>query len=300
MSQVVNVTLLDDDLAETVETIRVVLENPAGAALGTIAEAVLNVSSNDDPGTLVLTPLSTSVLEPEDGSSVFFPFTVKRTGKAPLAAIPVGVLLTPFASTATDGADFVFTPGTLNFAAGETEKTFEVEILGDATGCEGLETVALSIGGLGPLPAQVSAGNAVLGIADRSVSFVGPLAAAGTLSSTGPMGTCTWHDGWTGTVVVDVSCPGTAGNLVTVRANRVLSQGVPSGPGFSCPSTSQQLLFSVPVEESGADFLGALAGNPTVEIDGSRSGNTATGNLTFSFTGSSTGTSTGTFTATKQ
>jgi hypothetical protein len=300
VSQKVNVTLLDDDLAETVESIRVILENPVGASLGSIAEAVLNVASNDDPGTLVLSPLSTSVLEPEDGTSVFFPFTVKRTGKAPLAAIPVGVLLTPFASTATDGADFVFTPGTLNFAAGETEKTFEVEILGDATGCEGLETVGLSIEGLGALPAKVPAGRAVLGIADRSVSFVGPFSAAGTLSTTGPKGTCSWNDGFTGTVVVNVSCAGTASNLATVRATRVLNQGVPSGPGLACPSRSEPLLFSIPVEETGSDFLGTLAGNPTVEIDGSRSGNTAIGNLTFTFTGAATGTSAGTFTATKQ
>jgi hypothetical protein len=60
------------------------------------------------------------------------------------------------------------------------------------------------------------------------------------------------------------------------------------------------LLFSIPVEETGTDFLGTLAGNPTVEIDGSRSGNTASGNLTFTFTGAATGTSAGTFTATKQ
>jgi hypothetical protein len=300
VSQMVNVTLVDDDLGETGETIRVLLENPVGASLGSIAEAVLNVTSNDDPGTLVLSPLSSSLLEPGDGSSVLFPFTVKRKGKAPLAAISVGVLLTPFASTATDGADFVFIPGNLDFAAGETEKTFEVEILGDATGCEGLETLGLSIQGSGALPPKVSAGQTVLGIADRSLSFLGPFSAAGTLSATGTKGTCTWQDAWAGTVLLNVSCPGAAGNVATVRATRVLNQGVPSGPGLACPSTSEQRLFSIPLEDDGTDFLGALAGNPSVTIEGTRSGSTAGGNLTFSFMGSTTGDSAGTFTATKQ
>ena len=300
MSQIVNLPLIDDDVAEGGETIRVILENPVGASLGSVPEAVLNVTSNDDPGTIALAPLSSSVLEPDDSSSILVPLTVKRTGKVPLAAISVNVLLTPFASTATDGADFVFTPGTLNFAAGETEKSFNVEILGDGTSCEGLETVALSIQGLGALPPGVSAGQAVVGIVDRTVSFLGPIAAAGMLSKTGPTGTCTWHDTWTGTVLLDFSCPGPAGNVATVRATRILDQGVASSPGLACPTASEPLFFSVPLDDDGTNFFGALGGNSSVAIEGSRSGSSASGTVTFSFIGPRTGDSAGTFTAQKQ
>ena len=300
VKQIVNVTLIDDDDAEISETIRVILENPVGASLGSGAEAVLNVTSNDAPGTIALTPTTSSVVEPEDGSGILVPLMVKRTGKAPLAAISVNVLLTPFTSTATDGADFAFTPGTLDFAAGETEKSFDVEILGDVTGCEGLETVALSIQGLGSLPPVVSSGQAVVGIVDRSLSFLGPLSATGTLSTTGPKGTCTWQDTWTGTVLLNFSCPGGAGNVATVRGMHLLDQGVPSGPGLVCLNSSEQLLFSIPLDDDGTDFHGALGGNTSVTIEGSRSGTTASGTLTFAFTGSSTGDSAGTFTAQKQ
>jgi hypothetical protein len=299
-NQLVEVTLVDDDVAEPSETIRVILENPIGASLGGVVEAVLNVTSNDDPGALSLSPTSSSLLEPEDGKSVLLPITVTRTGKAPLAAMDVDLLLTPFASTATEGSDFVFTPGTRHFAAGELEKSFDIEILGDAAGCEGLETVGLSIQGSGALPPEVSAGEAVLGIADRSQAFLGPLTAVGMLSTTGPKGTCTWRDSWTGTVLLTFSCPGAAGNVASVSVTRVLDQGAPSGPGLTCPSTSENLLFSIPLEDDGTDFFGASAGDPSVTIEGSRSGISATGNLTVSFVGSSAGESAGTFTAQKQ
>jgi hypothetical protein len=300
MSQIVNVPLLDDDVAEPNETIRVILENPSGAFLAAPAEALLNVTSNDDPGSLVLEPASSSVVEPEDGSSVFAPLKVKRTGKAPLAAISVNVMLTPLASTAADGADFAFTPGTLNFNAAETEKTFNVEILGDGTSCEGLETVALTIQGLGALPPAVSSGQAVVGIVDRGVTFLGPLSASGMLSTTGPKGTCTWHDNWTGTILLNFSCPNGAGNTATLRTTRTLDQGVPSGPGLSCPSASEQHLFSIPLEDNGSDFFGGFANGISVALDGSRSGDNASGNLTFSTAGASNGDSAGAFTALKQ
>jgi hypothetical protein len=300
MKQIVNVPLIDDDLAEASETILVILENPTGASLGSVASAVLNVTSNDDPGTIALAPTNSSVIEPEDGSGIFVPLTVSRKGKTPLAAISVNVLLTPFTSTATDGADFAFVPGTLDFAAGEVEKSFDVEILGDAAGCEGLETVALSIQGAGAVPPAVSSGQALVGIVDRSLSFLGPLSATGTLATTGPKGTCTWNDTWTGTVLLSFSCPGGAGNVATVRANRLLDQGVPSAPGLVCPTTSEPFLFSIPLDDDGTDFHGALGGNTSLTIEGSRSGSTASGTLTFVSTGSSTGDSAGTFTAQKQ
>jgi len=63
---------------------------------------------------------------------------------------------------------------------------------------------------------------------------------------------------------------------------------------------SEPLLFSVPLDDDGTDFHGALGGNTSVTIEGSRSGTTASGTLTFAFTGSSTGDSAGTFTAQKQ
>jgi uncharacterized delta-60 repeat protein len=98
---------------------------------------------------------------PEAAGSVLI--SVFRTGNT---KDTVAVDFSTADGTATAGADYEATSGTLTFAPGETLKTFEVVILDDTIG-EGNETVALSLAGIG---------NATLVIVDdeSAVAFSAP------------------------------------------------------------------------------------------------------------------------------
>ena len=61
---------------------------------------------------------------------------------------PVSVNYGTSAGSAAAGSDYTDTSGTLNFPAGDTEKTFTVSVIGDEV-YEGDETVDLTLSGPG-------------------------------------------------------------------------------------------------------------------------------------------------------
>ncbi len=142
-SQTFTVAICDDALAEMSETVNLALSSPTGAVLGTPNTAVLTITDNDAAPTLQFSSATTSV--GEGGGTVTL--TVTRNGATGNA---VTVDYSTLGGSATGGAscaagvDFVNTSGTLNFAIGDTSKTFNVTICEDAL-IEGNETFTASL-----------------------------------------------------------------------------------------------------------------------------------------------------------
>lgn len=155
------VPLLEDSIVEGDERVRLRLSNvQGGATLGSRSSADLFILDDDTAtvpaGTLQFT-LDTYFIN-EDGTSATM--TVVRTGSAEGS---VSVQYTTFDDTATEGADYTRSTGTLTFADGEEQRQFTVPILED-TLPEGDETVLLSLDNV--------TGGATLGTRDRAVLII--------------------------------------------------------------------------------------------------------------------------------
>jgi uncharacterized delta-60 repeat protein len=107
----------------TNKTFNLTLSNPTGGAfIGFQKTATVTIVETDQPGTLAFSAASYSVAQ--NGGSITI--TVTRANGS---AGPVGINYATSNGTAVAGTDYTATSGTLNFAAGETSKTFSVPIL---------------------------------------------------------------------------------------------------------------------------------------------------------------------------
>jgi Calx-beta domain-containing protein len=138
-SQTVRIPILNDTLVEPDEIFPFTLFNPTGgASLGTPASALVTIKSEDASGLVKFSAAAYSFTEGAGNVSV----TVVRTGGT---ASDVTVAYTTADGTATAGADYVTTAGTLTFAGGQTSATIVVPILQDSL-AEGKETFTLTLG----------------------------------------------------------------------------------------------------------------------------------------------------------
>jgi hypothetical protein len=117
------VTILDDAVSEPDKTVNLALSSPGGgASLGAFSSAVLTIVDDDRP----MMQFSSATFE---GSSVnngaFATITVTRT-KVTSGAVSVSYATAN--GTAIAGTDYTAISGTLNFADGETSKTFTIPI----------------------------------------------------------------------------------------------------------------------------------------------------------------------------
>src|SRR3954453_3090129 len=142
MSKTFQVQITDDSNAESPENVKGVLSNPqnlsGGAAptLGANNPATLTIN-DDDVSTFSFQSSLFSVGESGGSATI----TVVRGGATNIAA---SVNYSTSNGSALAGSDYTATTGTLNFAAGQTVKTFNVPILGDTTD-EPNETVNLAL-----------------------------------------------------------------------------------------------------------------------------------------------------------
>jgi hypothetical protein len=145
MSKTFQVAIADDSNAEDPENVALVLSNPknltAGAApqIGPNGPAQLTIN-DDDVSTFAFSAPAYSVQE--DDASGHATVTVNRSGAT---NIPATVNYATSDGTATvAGSDYTPAAGSLNFAAGETSKTFAVDITNDGA-AEANETVNLTL-----------------------------------------------------------------------------------------------------------------------------------------------------------
>lgn len=143
-SKTFEVPVINDALVEGNETVLMVLTNLVGASvtLGPITNSVLTIVDDDfAPGVVGFSAPLYTVKEGDDGEIRFSTITVKRT------AGTTGVISVEYATskgTATPTEDYKDVSGILAFSDGETEKTFNIPILGDVL-VEGNETINISL-----------------------------------------------------------------------------------------------------------------------------------------------------------
>ena len=150
------IPIVKDTLDESDETVNLTLSNPTGGAtLGTPDTAVLTIIDNDAGGVLQFSSATYSVNEGVlSGKAVI---KVTRSGGS---ASGVSVDYTITDGTAVSGTDYNATNGTLIFAAGQTSKTFTIDIINDLVD-DPDKTVNLAL--LNPQ------GGAILGLRDTAV-----------------------------------------------------------------------------------------------------------------------------------
>lgn len=123
-----SVTIFDDEVFDTNETLHLTISNPTGGAtLGAQTNATVTILDNDEPGTAGLLQFSaTSVVVGESSATVTL--TVTRTdGKAG----EVSVDYSTGDGSAEGELDYAPTSGTLIFPANVTSQTFTIGIVND-------------------------------------------------------------------------------------------------------------------------------------------------------------------------
>ncbi|HEX7317542.1 MAG TPA: Calx-beta domain-containing protein [Pyrinomonadaceae bacterium] len=135
-SQLVKVTVKGDYGIEPDETFIVTLSSPVNTSLNR-SQATGTIGNDDAAGRFQFAGPTLS--SPEDAGGVTV--TVNRanglTGAASVNYATTG-------GTATAGTDYTATSGTLNFAEGETSKTFSLQLIGDTTN-EPNETIVITL-----------------------------------------------------------------------------------------------------------------------------------------------------------
>ena len=126
----------EDEPAETV--LLTLVEAGGGATLAAPSNAVLTLLDDDGPGDFAFAAETFAATESNAAAVI----AVRRIGGAEGEA---AVDYATYDGTAANGIDYVGVAGTLVFADGETNRTFEIPLLDDAE-LEDVETVFLSLG----------------------------------------------------------------------------------------------------------------------------------------------------------
>ena len=128
-SRTVTIPIGADGAVENDETFTVTLTTPSNATLGKGIATVTIVDDDLGPGTTPSLSVP-DVLVQAEGDSGTRPVTVTVRLASPPGRT-VGVTYTTADDTATAPADYAAASGRLEFAPGETSKTFETTIQGD-------------------------------------------------------------------------------------------------------------------------------------------------------------------------
>jgi uncharacterized repeat protein (TIGR01451 family) len=131
------VAILEDTIDETDEDLTITLSNPVSGTLGSPDSATLTITDNDAAPSIGFSNADYSVNE-GDGTA-----TMTVTLSNP-SVFTVTVDYETDDGTATNGEDYTAVTGTLTFAPGSTDSTFNVTILEDTTD-EADETVIMTL-----------------------------------------------------------------------------------------------------------------------------------------------------------
>ena len=141
--KLVTIPLVLDVSPESTENFTIALQNPTGGAALGVNDSVQALLFDHDPALPFFNVSDVTVSEPVNGS-VQAVFHVTNSG----SDHAVSLSYYTFDGTAHAGNDYVTKTGTLDFAAGETDKTVSVTVLADAA-LEGDEGFFLHVTGNG-------------------------------------------------------------------------------------------------------------------------------------------------------
>jgi hypothetical protein len=145
-TRTITVSIVDDGISESSETVLLGLANPADASLGTSTH-ILRIDDNDGPPQVLFDTAGSSVAEDAGSATI----DLVLTGPAGQS---VAVDVTRTAGTAATPADYSFSPATVTFAPGETRKSVTVTIANngayqlDRTVVLGLSNLSTSVPGV--------------------------------------------------------------------------------------------------------------------------------------------------------
>lgn len=131
------VTVIDDAVVESSETVIGTLSSPSGATVGSPAAATITINDNDGPPALSISASSTSVSEAAGTVKLIATLTFGATGTV---TAPV-----TFSGTAANPADYTLSKTSFSFAAGKVNDTIVVTIVNDVVS-EANETVIATLG----------------------------------------------------------------------------------------------------------------------------------------------------------
>jgi hypothetical protein len=264
LSKTFQVEIADDSDAEPDEKVLLALSNPVnlsgGAApqLGPSQPAELTIN-DDDVSTFEFSAASYSVNENDAAGHATI--TVNRAGAT---NVPASVNYATSHGTAT-GADYTAAAGTLNFAAGETTKTFQVDVANDGTS-EANETVDLTLTSGGTL-----VDTAVLSIVDNdnpkaSIQVSSPVYDAGEADGIASV-TVTLSHGVDADVTVDYATAdgtATAGSDYTDTNGTLIFVGNVNngGPGTGQTSKTIQIPLTQDPDAEDPETLTLTLSNP--------------------------------------
>lgn len=159
-SKTFDITIVNDNLYESDETVGLVLSSPVNAMLGTPAVSILTLGDDDAAPLpvvdIVASDASTAEVGTDSGT-----FTITRSGST-VAALKVKYMV---GGTATPALDYTALLGTVVIAAGQSSVTIVVTPLDD-TAAEGDETVIVT---LSPVPTYAvgALGSATITVRDN-------------------------------------------------------------------------------------------------------------------------------------
>jgi hypothetical protein len=242
------VPVLHDTLIEGSETVNLALSGAVGAPLVTGRDtATLTIRDDDRGGVIQFSATTFTVVE--NAATGLATITVVRSGST-AAGATVG--FTTSDDTATAGADYTATSGTLTFAQGETRKTITLPITNDAL-AEGVETVTLTLSNPGPNSTTTLGvrSTAVLRIMDDELALTFAVPNS-SVNENG--GGATITVGLTGVNTTTVTVPWTAasgtalaGSDFGTRGSAVLPTGTLTFSAGGSPTTVRTRTFRVPV-----------------------------------------------------
>ena len=130
-TKTVAVTLTDDMADEDDETFTMTISGPTNATIPSASNtATGTITDDDDPPALAIA--DAEVIEPDGTATRNMQFTVTLAGNATEKTVTVDYATSvESGDLATSGTDFTAASGTLTFAPGQTQKTFNVAVKGD-------------------------------------------------------------------------------------------------------------------------------------------------------------------------
>lgn len=125
IAQQINVTLLNDQVHESNETVQLALSNPQQAKLDAAATSIVTIVDDDPPPKLALQSADVSVAE--EGGAVVLTVTLSAQ-----SAVTVTADYTLNSGTALPNSDYVGSSGQIHFAPGQTSQRLLIDIVDDA------------------------------------------------------------------------------------------------------------------------------------------------------------------------
>ncbi len=256
-AQSFKVPILNNVRVDGPRTVKLSLNSATGAEIVNPFNATLTIT-DDDATSLVEFAGPVFVVAENVGSAVI---TVSRTGGTAAGAT---VVYATSDGSATAGADYTPTSGTLTFGQGETVKTFAVPILDDATP-EGVETVNLTLSAPGGGALLGTRTSAVLRIVDDELAL-GFSAANYSVSEAAGAATITVELTGVNAVPVTVNYA-TSNGTATAGLDYTTATGTLVFPAGGTPTTVRTQSFVVPILQDtlaeGTETVNLTLSSPT-------------------------------------